>query len=49
MPFSIKTIVQLTFFFIANVLRAQEFGGLPPSVKWKQTNTGIVRVIFPRV
>ncbi len=26
---------------------AQEFGGNPPSLKWKQINTGEVRVIFP--
>ncbi len=28
-------------------LSAQEFGGNPPSIKWKQINTSAVRVIFP--
>lgn len=28
------------------LLQAQEFGGHPPSVKWKQVNTDIARVIF---
>ena len=27
---------------------AQIFGGNPPSVQWKQINTPLVRVIFPR-
>jgi hypothetical protein len=27
---------------------AQQFGGNPPSVKWKQVNTPAVRVIFPQ-
>lgn len=29
------------------ILSAQQFGGTPPSVKWKQINTDSVRVIFP--
>mgnify|MGYP002395553846 CR=1 FL=1 len=28
-------------------LRAQEFGGNPPTIKWKQINTDTVRIIFP--
>ncbi|HMH24209.1 MAG TPA: hypothetical protein VK563_20640, partial [Puia sp.] len=28
-------------------LSAQQFGGNPPSLKWRQINTGIARVIFP--
>src|ERR1700712_2758081 len=27
--------------------RAQEFGGNPPSIKWKQVNTPAAKVIFP--
>lgn len=36
-------------FFLLNLfsLNAQEFGGEPLSVKWKQVNTDSVRVIFP--
>lgn len=30
------------------ILHAQEFGGNPPSVKWRQVNTDTVRVIFPQ-
>jgi len=26
---------------------AQEFGGNPPSLKWKQINNDTVRIIFP--
>jgi len=28
-------------------LQAQQFGGFPPSIKWKQINTNAVRIIFP--
>jgi hypothetical protein len=31
----------------AVTLHAQQFGGNPPSIKWKQINTDTVRVIFP--
>ncbi|HYM94251.1 MAG TPA: hypothetical protein VET23_08935 [Chitinophagaceae bacterium] len=34
-------ILQFTF------LSAQQFGGNPPSLKWKQINTDSVRIIFP--
>ena len=39
----------VTVFILSCVYRltAQEFGGTPPSVKWKQINNGQVRVIFP--
>jgi len=30
------------------VSNAQEFGGNPPSIKWKQVNTRAVKVIFPQ-
>ncbi|WP_428330998.1 hypothetical protein [Mucilaginibacter sp.] len=31
----------------ATICRAQEFGGNPPSIKWKQINTPAAKVIFP--
>jgi hypothetical protein len=34
-------------FFIFHFSFAQQFGGNPPSVKWKQINTDTVRVIYP--
>src|SRR5689334_3637274 len=37
-----------TFYFSnAQEFDAQEFGGEPASVKWKQVNTDTVRIIFP--
>ncbi len=33
--------------FTATVARSQEFGGNPPSIKWKQVNTPPARIIFP--
>jgi len=45
---SISSIFLSTFFlFIAFQGTAQEFGGNPPSLKWKQIKTDSVRVIFP--
>ncbi|MFD2871380.1 TolB family protein [Mucilaginibacter ximonensis] len=32
---------------IATVAKAQEFGGNPPSIKWRQVNTRAAKVIFP--
>jgi hypothetical protein len=37
-------ILPFLFFFKG---RAQEFGGNPPSLKWKQFNTDTARIIFP--
>ena len=31
----------------ATLTKAQEFGGNPPSIKWKQINTPAAKVIFP--
>src|SRR5665213_142752 len=31
----------------ATFTKAQEFGGNPPSIKWKQVNTPAAKVIFP--
>lgn len=32
----------------ATQIRAQQFGGNPPSIKWNQVNTKAAKVIFPR-
>lgn len=32
--------------FIATLAKAQQFGGNPPSIKWKQVNTRVARVIY---
>jgi hypothetical protein len=41
-------LIGLTFFILSfSFLNAQEFGGNPPSIKWKQISTDTVRVIFP--
>jgi hypothetical protein len=39
----------LLIWFIAAVMaaKAQQFGGNPPSIKWKQVNTPAAKVIFP--
>lgn len=41
----IKFILLLLFLSIS--AKAQEFGGNPPSVKWRQVNTKAAKVIFP--
>ena len=33
--------------FIANYLFAQQFGGNPPSIHWRQINSDTARIIFP--
>src|SRR5688572_9337598 len=40
-------IVSLFSFFCVTASFAQEFGGHPPSQKWKQINTDTLRLIFP--
>ena len=42
-------IITLTFLFLASFfcIKAQNFGGNPASIKWKQVNTDKARVIFP--
>jgi hypothetical protein len=42
-----KKILLLSFLFISYAVPAQQFGGNPPSVSWKQINNKAVRVIFP--
>lgn len=47
--FVLKYLVLSAAFFALTVsnAHAQEFGGNPPSIKWKQVNTPAARVIFP--
>lgn len=37
----------IIFLFFTTGLFAQQFGGNPPSLKWKQLNTDTARIIFP--
>lgn len=37
----------ILFVFISTGLAAQQFGGNPPSLKWRQINTDTARIIFP--
>lgn len=37
----------LSLLFLSTRLFAQQFGGNPPSLKWRQLNTDTARVIFP--
>lgn len=40
-------LLALLHFFIVTSLFGQQFGGNPPSLKWKQINTDTARIIFP--
>jgi hypothetical protein len=42
-----KILFVLLILFVTKAACAQQFGGLPPSIKWNQVNTGAARVIFP--
>ena len=42
-----RNIILVFLLFIFQYAKAQEFGGEPASVKWKQVNTDTVRIIFP--
>jgi hypothetical protein len=42
-----RVLVVSFFLLISNFLFAQQFGGNPPSVKWKQINSDTARIIFP--
>ncbi|MFD0794441.1 hypothetical protein ACFQZX_12510 [Mucilaginibacter litoreus] len=41
-----RRLLLLLVLFTATLAKAQQFGGNPPSVKWKQVNTSAARVIF---
>jgi hypothetical protein len=43
----IRSVFVVVSLFFCVVAIAQEFGGNPPSLKWKQINTPATRVIFP--
>ncbi|HEX3166522.1 MAG TPA: hypothetical protein VHQ93_09655, partial [Chitinophagaceae bacterium] len=41
-------LIGFTFFILSfSFLNAQEFGGNPPSIIWKQISTDTARIIFP--
>lgn len=42
-----KPLLLLLFIAAITAAKAQQFGGNPPSVKWKQVNTPAAKVIFP--
>ena len=43
-----RLAIIIAFIFLASTqLHAQQFGGFPPSVKWRQINTATARIIFP--
>jgi len=48
MPFICKSLFFLFVAFKISNSYGQEFGGNPPSIKWKQVNTSASRVIFPQ-
>jgi len=48
MLISQKIFLPFSLIFIPGLINAQEFGGNPPSLKWKQINTPATRVIFPK-
>src|SRR2546423_4899320 len=43
---SVTGIMWLLFLILSLQLGAQQFGGFPPSTKWKQINTDTARIIF---
>lgn len=42
-----KLLLACCFLLFANLAMAQQFGGNPPSHKWKQLDTDTIRIIFP--
>ena len=42
-----KLVVLVSILIVASYSNAQQFGGNPPSLKWKQINTDSARIIFP--
>jgi hypothetical protein len=40
-------LLLLLLITVATKTKAQQFGGNPPSIKWKQINTPVAKVIFP--
>src|SRR5258708_2932604 len=48
MIISQKIFFLISLLFVSRLGQAQEFGGNPPSLKWKQINTSASKVIFPK-
>jgi len=48
MPILSRTLLSAILLALYFYSAAQQFGGNPPSIKWRQINTDTVRVIFPR-
>ena len=48
MPVLQKIFLFISLPFVSHLTQAQEFGGNPPSLKWRQINTPASRVIFPQ-
>ena len=44
----ILTLIIVLFFTFHQFVYSQQFGGIPPSIKWDQVNNGQVKVIYPR-
>ena len=44
---TLRKLVLPALLLTATLSKAQTFGGNPPSIKWRQVNTPVVRVIFP--
>ena len=42
-----KLLLSYSLFLISYLSFSQQFGGNPPSLKWKQINTDSARIIFP--
>ncbi len=42
-----KLLLLYMFVITATLAKAQQFGGNPPSIKWRQVNTPAAKVIFP--
>ena len=43
-----KLLSALSLVLVSNYLFAQQFGGNPPSIHWRQINTDTARIIFPQ-
>ncbi|MGZ3887145.1 MAG: TolB family protein [Flavisolibacter sp.] len=43
-----RFLILLPYFFCAFLVRAQNFGGFPPSTRWRQINTDTARIIFSK-
>ena len=43
----LRLFLMISFIFSALFTPAQQFGGNPPSLKWKQLNSDTARIIFP--